>query len=139
MRSQVFLLVVTVFCLGSDIPLQAGAKGGKIRWSSNPQIQNRRPPLKVPEATTAGPGKVKLKIVFKARELAEFVVVGDGDTNLDLVIKDAKGRVVAEDVHPVTRMSDICLCRWTPEEEQEYTIIIYNHGKVYNLCQAGCN
>jgi hypothetical protein len=125
--------------IGFAAGARGGAKEGKIRWSSNPQIANRRPPLKVPAADKTGPGKVELRIVFKGRERAIFSVIGDGDTTLDLVIKDAKGRIVAEDVGPATRGSDLCLCRWTPDEEQEYTIVIYNHGKVYNLCQAGCN
>jgi hypothetical protein len=119
--------------------VEAGAKNGKMRWSSNTAIKNRKPAIKVPEASGKEPGKVELKIVFKAKELAEFCVIGDADTDIDLIVKDAKGKTVAEDVDPAERGSDICLCRWTPDHEQEYTVIILNHGRVYNLVQAGCN
>ncbi len=77
--------------------------------------------------------------MFKARALAEFAAIGDGDTAIDVVVKDAAGRVVAEDVRPIRRASDLCVCRWLPDAEQEYTIILYNYGRVYNLGQAGCN
>ncbi len=134
------ILVTLALALAVPDPAAAGAKIGKIRWSSNPQIaKNRRPPIKVPAANKDGPGTFEVKIVFKAKELAEFALIGDGDTDLDVIVKDARGRVVAEDTDPITRSSDICVCRWYPDSEQEYTIIIYNRGKVYNLCQAGCN
>jgi hypothetical protein len=111
MRCGCLLGLAAALSLDFASGASAGAKEGKIRWSSNPQIKNRRPPLKVPAATKAGPGKVELRIVFKGREPALFAVIGDGDTTLDLVIKDARGRVVAEDVGPITRASDLCLCR----------------------------
>jgi hypothetical protein len=140
MRSLYLSLFAVALVLTDHSPTEGGAKIGKIRWSSNPQIaKNRRPPIKVPAATRDGPGKVELQVVFKAKELAEFALIGDGDTDLDVIVKDAKGRVVAEDTDPITRSSDICICRWYPDSEQEYTIVIYNRGKVYNLCQAGCN
>ncbi len=139
MRCGCLLCLAVALSLDLASGARAGAKEGKIRWSSNPAIPKGRPAIKVPAATKDGPGTYTLRIVFKAREPALFAVIGDGDTTLDLVVKDAKGRVVAEDVGPLARAADLCLCRWTPDEEQEYTIVIYNYGKVYNLCQAGCN
>ncbi len=133
------------------LPGRAAARCG---WSSNNSIPNGRLPLKIPAATADKPGTLELKIVFKANELAEFSLVGDGDTDLDLYIFDAAGweggwvngrvagRPITKDVDPPATQgggSDICNCRWQPLVEQEYTILIINYGKVYNLAQAGCN
>jgi hypothetical protein len=117
----------------------AGAKGGKIRWSSNNNIPNGKPAIKVPAAEADKPGIVELKVVFVAKKLAEFVLIGDGDTDIDVYVFDAGGNEVAKDEDPAAYGSDLCVCRWTPSEEQEYTIRIVNRGKVYNLCQAGTN
>ncbi len=139
MRYVLAATTVVAVALAGYSTADAGAKGGKIRWSSNKDIQNGKPAIKVPPAQEKKEGTAVLKIVFKAKELAEFCVIGDGDTDLDLVVLDAKGKVVVKDVDPAERGSDICICRWTPDEEQEYTIVIVNNGKVYNLAQAGCN
>ncbi len=120
--------------------VDAGAKDGKIRWSAKKTGACKWfDAIKVPAMEGNKPGKVELKIVFKAKELAEFFVIGDGDTDLDLFILDAKGGLVAKDEDPAERGSDLCVCRWTPDTEQEYTIVITNLGKVYNVAQAGCN
>ena len=116
----------------------AGAKDGKVRWMNNKDTTGKYkvlPPIKV-EANES----YKIKLVFKANELAEFFVIGDGDTDLDMVVLDSKGKKVAEDVDPAERGSDLCVCRWNPTEEQEYTIIIINQDKkLYNTVTAGCN
>jgi outer membrane protein assembly factor BamB len=119
--------------------VHAGAKGGKIRWSSNTHIPSGKPAIKVPAAEDGKPGIVELKVVFVANKLAEFVLIGDGDTDIDVYVFDARGNEVAKDEDPAEYGSDLCVCRWTPSEEQEYTIRIVNRGKVYNLCQAGTN
>jgi hypothetical protein len=128
-------VVVALACYG---PAEGGAKGGKIRWMNNKDTTGKwavKPPIKI-EANS----QVELRIVFKANELAEFFVIGDGDTDLDLFIYDANGKVVAKDEDPADRASDLCVCRWTPDREQEYKIVIKNlDPKLYNTAQCGCN
>jgi hypothetical protein len=130
----VLLACVTAALIGGS--LQAGAKGGKVRWSSNPGKTKAKklPPLKIP------PQKwIELKITFEANKLAEFFVIGDGDSDLDVYVYDEKGKQVASDVDAPEYGSDLCVCRWTPTVEQEYKIKIVNLGKVPNTAQAGCN
>jgi hypothetical protein len=139
MKYLLTLASVLGMLLAAANSADAGAKGGKIRWSSNPDIKNGRPAIKVPEAKDGKPGIVDLKVVFVANKLAEFVLIGDADTDIDVYILDAKGNIVTKDEDPAEYGSDLCVCRWTPTEEQEFTIRIVNQGKVYNLCQAGTN
>jgi len=123
--------------------VQAGAKEGKMRWSHKKTGACKwSEALIVPEAKNNQPGILTLKITFKAKELAEFFVIGDGDSDLDLVVKDASGNTVAKDVDPPANKgggSDMCVCRWTPEVEQEYTIIIINNDPITNIAMAGTN
>jgi hypothetical protein len=115
-----------------------GAKDGKIRWMNNKDTTGKYkvfPPIKV-EAKS----EHKLKITFKANELAEFFVIGDGDTDVDLFVVDSKGQLVGKDEDPPERASDLCVVRWTPAQEEEFTIIIRNvDPKLYNTVTAGCN
>jgi hypothetical protein len=125
-----------------DGPAIAGAKSGKMRWTSNNNNPNAKEALKIPAANGNTPGILELKIAFKGGELAEFSVIGDGDTDLDLLILDTQGKIVAQDIDPPASKgggSDICMCRWTPNVEQIYTIRIVNYGRVYNIAQAACN
>jgi hypothetical protein len=126
------------FLLTAAHEAQAGAKDGKIRWMNNKDTTGKYKvlaPIKI-DANSAH----KIKLVFKANELAEFFVIGDGDTDIDLVVLDPTGKKVAEDVDPAERGSDLCVCRWTPDAEREYTIVIINQDKkLYNTVTAGCN
>jgi hypothetical protein len=140
MKYLVSVLSAAALLLAYTGVSEAGAKDGKQRWTHKQTGSCKaHPPLKVPAAEDGKPGTIELKIVFKAKELAEFVLIGDGDTDLDVIVLDAKGKKVVEDVDPAERGSDLCVCRWTPDEEMEYRIVIVNHGKVYNVAQAGCN
>jgi hypothetical protein len=142
MKCLLTLAAVIGLLLTANLTAEAGAKGGKIRWSSNSTSNTAKvnPPIKVPAAKgPKEPGIVELKVVFVANKLAEFFLIGDGDTDIDVYILDSTGKVVAQDEDPAEYGSDLCMCRWTPTEEQEYTIRIINRGNVYNLCQAGTN
>lgn len=59
---------------------------------------------------------------------ASILIVGDGDTDLDLYIFDCKANSVTED----TDNLDVCLCKWTPTYTGEYIIAVKNWGSVYN-------
>lgn len=65
---------------------------------------------------------------FVANELAEILVSGDGDTDLDLYVYDSNGNLIAKD----TDYSDDCYVRWIPAWTGRYTIRIVNRGPVYN-------
>lgn len=65
---------------------------------------------------------------FVANQLAEILVSGDGDTDLDLYVYDSNGNLIAED----TDYSDDCYVRWVPAWTGRYTVRIVNRGPVYN-------
>ena len=67
-------------------------------------------------------------VKFWAEELAEVVVLGDGDTDLDLYIYDEGGHLIASD----SDYTDQCVCRWVPAWTGSFTIKIINRGAVYN-------
>lgn len=65
---------------------------------------------------------------FVANQLAEVLVSGDGDTDLDLYVYDSSGNLIAKDID----YSDDCYVRWVPAWTGRYTIRIVNRGAVYN-------
>jgi hypothetical protein len=143
-RVVAVLVAVLAVCLLTGSAVQAGAKGGKMRWSHEKTGACKwAPAIKVPGAENdKKPGKYTLKITFKGGELAEFFVQGDGDTDLDLYVLDSKGKEVAKDADPPANEgggSDLCMCRWRPQRDEEYTIVIVNFGQVHNVVTAGCN
>jgi hypothetical protein len=139
MRRFVAVLVAALaLALVAQNSALGGAKEGKTRWMNNKDTTGKykvNPPIKV-EAKS----EVKLKIIFKANDLAEFFVIGDGDTDVDLFVYDSKGKLVGKDEDPAERGSDLCVVRWTPSQEEEFTIVIRNvDQKLYNTVTAGCN
>ena len=67
-------------------------------------------------------------VKFWAGELAEVIVIGDGDNDLDLYIYDEKGNLIASD----TDYTDQCVCRWVPSWTGAFTIKIVNRGAIYS-------
>ncbi|GHT14163.1 hypothetical protein AGMMS4956_11500 [Bacteroidia bacterium] len=65
---------------------------------------------------------------FWEGDLAEILVVGDGDTDLDLYVYDQNGNLIASD----TDYTDDCYVRWVPKWTGVYTLKIINRGRVYN-------
>lgn len=65
---------------------------------------------------------------FWAKELAEVLVSGDGDTDLDLYVYDENGNLVASD----TDYTDDCYVRFYPAWTGLFRIKIVNRGNVYN-------
>lgn len=68
------------------------------------------------------------QVKFWANELAEVIVIGDGDNDLDLYIYDSNGNLIASD----TDYTDQCVCRWVPSWTGTFTIKIVNRGAVYS-------
>jgi hypothetical protein len=68
------------------------------------------------------------KIAFLGGQLAQVLVIGDGDTDLDLQIYDDMDNLVVQDLGP----TDNCTIRFTPRTTGTYTIKVRNLGRVAN-------
>ena len=84
--------------------------------------------------------EVIYKIIFvadknPAKHNAEFAVIGDGSSDVDILVYDAEGNHVVSD----TNYTDLALVRWVPTKTQEYTIKVRNLGKADNTCTMGHN
>lgn len=80
------------------------------------------------ESRVYGKAYTDYEIKFWASELAEVVVIGDGDNDLDLYIYDQNGNLVASD----TDYTDQCVCRWVPAWTGPFRIRIVNRGAIYS-------
>ncbi len=134
---------LALLVVGSTL-LEAGSVDGRQRWSHKktsviPNKVKWHKPIYVPGAQNGVPGQTTLRIVFRGNEFAEFLVIGDGDADIDLYVYDSRGKLVKSDVDPANRGSDLCLCEWTPPQTQEYRIVLKNVSTVASICQAGCN
>ena len=65
---------------------------------------------------------------FWANELAEVIVIGDGDNDLDVYVYDSNGNLIASD----TDYTDQCVCRWVPAWTGTFIIRIVNRGAIYS-------
>lgn len=68
------------------------------------------------------------QISFVAGYLAEILVSGDGDTDLDLYVYDNNGNLIAQD----SDYSDDCYVSWVPAWTGRFIVKIVNRGPVYN-------
>ena len=74
-------------------------------------------------------GKVDIfKVPFAGGRLAELAIVGDGDTNLDLLVTDENGNTICLD----RSYSDKLYCSWTPRWNGYFLIAVANQGRVRN-------
>ena len=67
-------------------------------------------------------------ITYNAGQVADFSIVGDGDTTLNIIVKDALGNVITRTTGP----GDRAHVSWIPGRTQTYTIYVVNEGGVYN-------
>ncbi len=65
---------------------------------------------------------------FLAGELAEVAIIGDGDTDLDLLVFDQSGNLISAD----SDYTDRCYVSWIPKWTGEYTIVVKNLGSTFN-------
>ncbi|MBO9717194.1 MAG: hypothetical protein J7507_10380 [Pseudoxanthomonas sp.] len=92
-----------------------------------------------------GPGQVSERVLsgdtdtytisFDGGEEAAVLVVGDGDTDLDLYVYDENGNLICDD----TDRTDTMLCEWTPNWTGNFTVRIKNLGSVYNAYEMVTN
>jgi hypothetical protein len=68
------------------------------------------------------------RVRFVGGELAKIGVIGDGDTDLDLYVRDEFGNEIARD----DDRTDRCYVQWTPKWTGVFTIEVHNLGRVYN-------
>ena len=73
-------------------------------------------------------GYVTYTLAFRANEIAEIVVSGDGDTDLDLYVYDENGNLGVSD----TDYTDDCYVRFYPKWTGYFRVKIVNRGGVYN-------
>lgn len=91
-----------------------------------------------PRGRVAGPGRLVkgllagrthiIKERFAARRVAQITLIGDGDTNLDMVVLDQNGNVICKD----KSYSDKLRCRFTPKWTGTFAIGIRNQGRIRN-------
>ncbi|MBL8851849.1 MAG: hypothetical protein JNG89_19410 [Planctomycetaceae bacterium] len=87
------------------------------------------------DATVNANSSVSYMTTFHGGELAEVIIMGDGDTDLDLFVYDENGNLVASD----TDTLDFCVCQWTPNWTGEFTVVVTNLGSVYNQFDIATN
>jgi hypothetical protein len=69
------------------------------------------------------------RVTYRGNELAEILIIGDGDTDLDLYVYDENGNDICTD----DDYTDQMYCSWVPSWTGEFTIRIKNRGDVYNV------
>ena len=74
-------------------------------------------------------------MTFRGGETAEIGVVGDHDTDLDLLVYDENGNLIASD----TDYSDNCFVSWVPKWTGNFKVKIVNRGNVYNDYTVAAN
>lgn len=116
------LAVATKLSAGNDTYLELieDVKGDKPRG-------RLRGPGRLVRGLLAGRTHI-IKDRFSGGRLAQVTLIGDGDTNLDMVILDQNGNVICKD----KSYSDKLRCRWYPKWTGTFTIGIRNQGRIRN-------
>jgi hypothetical protein len=70
-------------------------------------------------------GYISYKLAFRAGELAEILVVGDGVADIDLYIYDQNGNLIGSD----DDYSDECYVSFVPRWTGSFTIEVVNRGR----------
>ncbi len=68
------------------------------------------------------------KVTYIGGEQADFRIKGDGDTSLNIVVKDQNGFEVVR----TTGRGDDARVTWTPAQTSVFYIFVVNEGGVYN-------
>lgn len=68
------------------------------------------------------------EVPFYGGRLAELAILGDGDTDLDLLVTDANGNTICLD----RSYSDKLYCSWTPRWDGYFYIAVKNQGRIRN-------
>ncbi len=106
------LATVALLVLASLTPVGANPVGGALSGV------NRAPAY----------GVAVHQIIYRGGEQADFSIVGDGDTALNIVVRDASGYEVVRTSGP----GDRARVTWRPATTGVYYIAVVNTGGVYN-------
>jgi hypothetical protein len=68
------------------------------------------------------------RVLYRGGELADFAITGDGDTTLNVVVRDAAGNEICRTSGP----GDRCHVTWRPSRTGFFYISVINEGGVYN-------
>jgi type 1 fimbria pilin len=122
-RFLALIAMLVAFSL-TTYPLDAGSKDGPRRWSKLIKKNS----------------EIVYKITFVAgnnptNKAAEFVVIGDGSTDVDIEVYDSTGKLISAD----TEYTDLAFVRWFPKKTEEFTIKVKNLGGDDNKCTMGHN
>jgi len=80
-------------------------------------------------------GTIVYNVTFNANQIAEVLVCGDGDTDLDLYIYDLNGNLIVYD----EGYSDDCYVRFLPYYTVPFQVVVKNRGRVYNRFYIATN
>jgi hypothetical protein len=80
-------------------------------------------------------GETVIHEQYWGNQAATLLLIGDGDTDLDIFVYDQFGRLVVCGTGPTDRE----LVTWTPPVTGNYKIVIRNLGGVYNRFQVRTN
>lgn len=121
MKNKIYRIAMLCGLLAANTPqLPAEAVGG----------------MRTASGRVAALGSVEFQpIVFYRGRVATAVVVGDGDTDIDLYVYDNNGNLIAKDEDGTDR----CVAVWTPAWTGAFKIVIVNRGKVYNNYEMATN
>ena len=75
------------------------------------------------------------KLKFDGGRLAEILIKGDHDTDLDLYVYDENNHEICKD----TDSTDTMYCKWTPRWTGTFTIKIKNLGSISNIYTLATN
>ena len=113
------LLALSLLIEVGGSPAYAGASRGQRRWSEKIQARS----------------SVTYNIEFAGGKTAELAIIGNSDTDVDILVYDKSGNRIAQDVG----LSDLGMVRWTPGSTQTYRIEIKNLGNTWNMVRMGHN
>ncbi len=151
MKRTISSVVMTGLLLAAGlVPVWAANDQGALRGTSSeqsPRPEPIMPPTAMPQGQAphpiptparaqpkAGMHRAEARstwetvLTFQGGQQAEVLVLGDGDTDLDLFIYDENGRLEGSD----TDRTDKCIVRWVPARTGRFTIKVENLGTVFN-------
>lgn len=117
--------IVSLFVVASSILFCGGASAGDVRgaqkWSGIVEV---------------GVSQTRVfKFTFRAGEVAAIIVKGDGDGDIDCIVRDESGNLLAID----NDSTDTCLLRFRPSRTGDYIVGVQNNGKEPSLAVLETN
>lgn len=129
-----YLGEATVWAEGDEVALaQLESKGDEVSalagvaTMGHQNASGRSAPIRHVSRVDTGKRNV-YRLTFQGGRVARLLVLGDGDTDLDLRVYDQNGNLVASDLD----FTDQCVVEFTPRWTGEFTVEIRNLGNVYN-------